>query len=192
MIYALACHFGWKEERRRASTCTLSLNILDSGFSGSESEAGDKSRDSYLLAEEGLKSLTSKDLLALINLRRKRCETFKALVDSPGRFTAGNGINYVCARCGVTSIDNSSWKTLKYRMGAEMERWPAGQTIAGKPFTVEQSKLEEELGLMAWPEADACWEARCPKAECRALNYDRAATLLQIKACLDLLPSEVD
>lgn len=66
-------------------------------------------------------------------------------------------------------------------MFLEMERRPLGDTLG------------VVVGETAdWPEARACWEARCTKPDCGGLNYDRVATLRQIQACVALLPLTVD
>jgi hypothetical protein len=71
-VYALAKHFDWKREAKIASTHTLALNLRDA------------------IHTPILKRISSKDLFPLFNLRRKRRERFKELINSPERFTAGN------------------------------------------------------------------------------------------------------
>ncbi|KIM35439.1 hypothetical protein M413DRAFT_32470 [Hebeloma cylindrosporum] len=161
--YSLATHFDWKEEAKIASTHTLTLNLSDPSYS-------------LILGE-----MSSKDVLPLLDLHQKRRNMFRELLDSPERFAAGNSSAYHCNRCGVTELDNSMWRAFKRAMFLEMERRPLGDTLG----VMEGSTPD-------WPEALACWEAKCAKDDCRALNYDRIATLRQIRACVSLLPSTID
>lgn len=71
-VYALAKHFDWKREAKIASTHTLALDLHDA------------------IHTPILRRISSKDLFALFNLRRKRRERFRELINSPERFTAGN------------------------------------------------------------------------------------------------------
>lgn len=70
--YMLAKHFGWEAEAKLASTHTLTLNLLDS------------------IHTPILDQMSSKDLLPLLNLHRRRRDTFRELLNSPERFAAGN------------------------------------------------------------------------------------------------------
>ncbi|KAF9524560.1 hypothetical protein CPB83DRAFT_606492 [Crepidotus variabilis] len=161
--YVLATHFGWTNEAKLASKYTLSLDLYDP------------------IHDDQLEQLSSKDLLPLLNLHRKRRDMFRELLNSPERFTAGNSTPYHCNRCGVTELENHTWRELKNRMFLEMERRPSGDTLG------------LVIGETAeWPEARACWEAKCSKKDCGGFNYDRVATLRQILACVALLPSTVE
>lgn len=71
-LYILAKHFEWKEEAKLAATQTLRLDLHDPIYAST------------------LERLSSKDLLSLLNLHRKRRDMFKKLLDSPERFAAGN------------------------------------------------------------------------------------------------------
>ncbi|KAG6917640.1 hypothetical protein DXG01_001747 [Tephrocybe rancida] len=71
-LYVLAKHFDWKDEAKLAATQTLKLNLHDPVYAPT------------------LARLSSKDLLPLLSLHRKRRDTFKRLLDSPERFAAGN------------------------------------------------------------------------------------------------------
>jgi len=89
--YALATHFNWKDEAKIASTYTLALNLYDPSHS--------------LIMDE----LSSKDLLPLLNLHRKRRDMFRGLLDSPERFAAGNRYAFskrvlVTANDGIFSV----------------------------------------------------------------------------------------
>ncbi|KAG6839798.1 hypothetical protein C0991_011569 [Blastosporella zonata] len=151
-LYVLAKHFDWKEEAKVAATQTLKLNLHDPVHAPT------------------LTRLSSKDLLTLLNLHRKRRDMFKRLIDSPERFAAGN-----------RQLDNYTWREFKNAMFAEIDRRPLGDTLG-----VASGHSAE------WPEAKACWEAKCAKEGCDGLNYDRIATLRQIRNCIDVLPSTVD
>lgn len=71
-LYAIARHFGWDQEARAMPLYTLTLNLHDPAHS-------------HILT-----SISSKYISPLLDLHRKRKEMFKALLDSPERFTAGN------------------------------------------------------------------------------------------------------
>ncbi|KAG6883547.1 hypothetical protein C0993_005549 [Termitomyces sp. T159_Od127] len=162
-LYVLAKHFEWKEEAKLAATQTLILDLNDP------------------IHAPTLERLSSRDLLPLLNLHRKRRDMFKKLLDSPERFAAGNSFSYHCTRCGVTQLDNYTWREFKNAMFAEFDRRPLGDTLG------------VNVGLSAdWPEAKACWEAKCTKTGCEGLNYDRVATLRQIRNCIDVLPSTIE
>ncbi|KAF8152584.1 hypothetical protein B0H34DRAFT_800984 [Crassisporium funariophilum] len=161
--YSLARHFGWDHEAKLASSHTLSLDLYDP------------------IHANALDHMSSKDLLPLLNLHRKRRDLFRELLNSPERFAAGNSSPYHCNRCGVTELDSHTWRELKTAMFSEMERRPLGDTLG----LVMGDTAE-------WPEAKACWEAKCTKEECGGLNYDRVATLRQIRGCIELLPSTIE
>lgn len=62
---------------------------------------------------------------------------------------------------------------------------------------IEKRPLGDTLGVVAgetadWPEAKACWESQCSKPDCGGLNYDRIATLRQIRTCISLLPTTIE
>ncbi|KAG5643757.1 hypothetical protein DXG03_009692 [Asterophora parasitica] len=162
-LYVLAKHFDWREEAKLASTHTLKLNLHDP------------------VHAPMLARLSSKDLLPLLNLHRKRRDMFKKLIDSPERFAAGNSSPYHCSRCGVTQLDNRTWQEFKNAMFAEIDRRPLGDELGVAP------------GQSAdWSEAKACWEAKCAKEGCGGRNYDRIATLRQIRNCIELLPKTIE
>lgn len=70
--YALSRHYGWDYEAKIASTHTLTLDLYDP------------------VHAHFLDQLSSKDLLLLLNLHRKRRDMFRQLLNSPERFPAGN------------------------------------------------------------------------------------------------------
>ncbi|KAJ4497983.1 hypothetical protein C8R41DRAFT_176492 [Lentinula lateritia] len=57
-----------------------------------------------------------------------------------------------CNNCHAV-IDYYTWRELKYKIILEMDVRPAGDTIL-------------EHGLSEWPEALACWQAKCAQAGC--------------------------
>jgi hypothetical protein len=59
-----------------------------------------------------------------------------------------------------------------------MDKRPAGDTVL-------------DPGLNDWPEAKACWRAKCGKKDCGRLLYDKVETLRVIKQCIDELLSTV-
>lgn len=197
-LYAIASHFGWKAEKKLSSMYTLGLDLLSEEAdnigacrSGHEIARSCSAITRTSSSKEGLARLSSRDLLALFKLRRRRCDIFRSLIDSQDRFTAGNSSHYQCARCGVTPLDNRTWRAFKHAMMMEMDRRPLGDgIIGGKVHGIGGKKCL--LGVIAWPEADACWEARCTKEGCGGFNYDRSATLKQIKSCVDVLPLHVE
>ncbi|KAF8625385.1 hypothetical protein AX17_006865 [Amanita inopinata Kibby_2008] len=42
-----------------------------------------------------------------------------------------------------------------------------------------------------WPEVEACFKAKCPNEQCGAVNYDRTATIKQIRRCVEVLPWKI-
>jgi len=70
--YMIAAHFGWVTEAKLASKYTLTLNLYDS------------------IHATVINQMTSKWLLPLLTLHRKRRDMFKDLLNSPERFSAGN------------------------------------------------------------------------------------------------------
>ncbi|KAF8803233.1 hypothetical protein BYT27DRAFT_7110308 [Phlegmacium glaucopus] len=162
--YALARRYGWNEEAKLASTHTLGLDILDP------------------IHASTIDQMTSKDLIPLLDLHRKRRDKFRDLINSSNLFGAGNSSGpYYCTRCGVTELDNYTWRDYKNALLLELDRCSLGDTVGiGMGDTAE------------WPEAQACWEAKCPKEGCDGLNYDRLATLRQIRVCVELLPFTIE
>lgn len=121
-----------------------------------------------------LQRIPPKPLLTLLNFHRRRRDEFKALIDSQEQFNAGNSNPNHCSGCGH-EVDNHTWRELKTAMVSEMDRRPLGDTLVG-------------MEMDAWPEAVACWGAKCTAKACGKLNYHKNATLADIKRCLDSLP----
>lgn len=46
-------------------------------------------------------------------------------------------------------------------------------------------------GADEWPEARACWDAKCANPQCDRVLYDKALTLSTIKQGIEELPSTV-
>lgn len=70
--YSIAKHFGWGAEAKAASTHTLVLDLCDP------------------IHTPIMELMSSKDLLVLLELHRKRRDLLRDLLDSPERFAAGN------------------------------------------------------------------------------------------------------
>ncbi|KAE9382760.1 hypothetical protein BT96DRAFT_182197 [Gymnopus androsaceus JB14] len=172
-LYAIASHFGWENERSWAAQHTMKLDILQASDVGTL---------------ETLERMSSKDLMSLLNLRHRRREEFRELLDDPDSFSVGNSEETpLCTQCGETPINNRTWKALKEAMVVEMDKRPLGDSILG--FDVDG--IGEEIfegGILTWPEAEACFDAACMKEGCGGLYYDKCATLKQLQACVDDLP----
>lgn len=120
-----------------------------------------------------LERLSSKGLWRLLALHRSRREYLRQrLDDSP--FVSGNPA--LCAQCSGV-IEYYTWRELKYKIVLEMENRPLGDTVS--------------QGLLDWPEAKACWCAKCPNPVCGRLLYDKTETLRAIKESIDKLPNTV-
>lgn len=158
-LYVLATRHGWEEEARIASTYTLTLAVYDESH------------------QTMLQQLPAKDLMALLNLHRRRRDEFKRFVDSDELFNAGNAATFPCPGCGE-NMDNHAWRELKSRMFLEMDQRPLGDTLYG-------------LDMEEWPEAIACWSTKCRKERCGRLNYCKLSTLRDIKDCVARLPSTI-
>jgi len=119
-----------------------------------------------------LRKLCTSAVLDLIHLHRERREGIrKRLNEQP--FVTGSTMAS-CPRCRRT-IDHHTWRELKYKVVLEMDIRPLGDTVLN-------------VGLMDWPEAKACWDAKCPNAECTCVLYDKGETLRLIRECIDNLP----
>ncbi|KAJ7183753.1 hypothetical protein C8R46DRAFT_1308735 [Mycena filopes] len=177
-VYALAAHFGWRREAQLASTHTLALPLplLHASYA------------------PALAALPAPALLALLRLHRTRRAALRALLDSPERFLAGNGQPFYCSACAVTPLENRTWRALKHRIFKEIDARAAGDALALGPGMWDAGEGEGEGGggMGTWAEARACWAAVCVKPGCGAANYDRPATLKQIRACVDGLPKVVE
>ena len=154
-LYAIAMKFGWEEEAQLASTQTLALEIFHETY------------------RSDLERLSSHQLMKLLRLHRARRDEFRIMMDGEGMFEAGNSSRALCTGCSE-ELDNHTWRELKAKMFAEMDRRPLGDTICS-------------LEMEEWPEAGACWEAKCQKVDCGRLNYNKLMTLKDIRSCIDKL-----
>ncbi|KAL0563871.1 hypothetical protein V5O48_018189 [Marasmius crinis-equi] len=111
-LYAIASHFGWEDEIKLSSTCTLDLNLY-----GEENQ-------------EILHRLPPRSLLALMKLHRSRRDTLKAYLDDPEVFHAGNLMSRICDKC-FQEVDNSPWRELKSRIFWEMDKNAKGDAVGG-------------------------------------------------------------
>ncbi|KAJ7863396.1 hypothetical protein B0H13DRAFT_2565279 [Mycena leptocephala] len=165
-VYALAAHFGFRAETALASTHTLSLNLFDPAHA------------------DTLASMPAAAALPLLRLHRARRDALRALLDSPERFLAGNGQPFHCSACAITPLENRTWCALKHRVMREFDVRAGGDALG--------AGMWGEGGMSGWEEAKACWAAVCLKPGCGAANYDRAATIKQIRACVEGLPVVVE
>ncbi|KAF5351728.1 hypothetical protein D9756_007460 [Leucocoprinus leucothites] len=124
--------------------------------------------------QETLQQLPSKALLDLLNLRHRRREQLRSRLDTTP-FVSGATAN--CVRCDSV-IEYHTWRELKYKIVLEMDRRPQGDTVL-------------DPGLNDWPEAKACWRAKCNKKDCVRLLYDKGETFRVIRQCIEELPSTV-
>ncbi|PCH43917.1 hypothetical protein WOLCODRAFT_104404 [Wolfiporia cocos MD-104 SS10] len=121
-----------------------------------------------------LMKLGTPALLSLFALHRARREALRRrLNDAP---FVSDGTDATCSHCG-RQVDYHTWRELKYVIVLEMDVRPLGDTICPR-------------GLMEWPAARACWDARC--ANCDHVLYDKKETLRVIQECIDQLPTAVD
>ncbi|KAK7029517.1 hypothetical protein VNI00_014550 [Paramarasmius palmivorus] len=191
-VYAIACHFEWETERQLAAKHTLQLDLFRSG---GYSDPEDEGEVSYRRNQTTLAGLSSRNLLYLLRLRQHRRDVFRRLLESPARFSAGNSDEFFCSRCGVTKLDNQSWRSLKDALMVEMDRRPLGHRILGKEVDGIGEKTADSRGfggVLSWPEAQPCWEAMCSREGCESLNYDKVATLKQLRICIESLPFDID
>ncbi|KAI6032760.1 hypothetical protein F5J12DRAFT_796243 [Pisolithus orientalis] len=128
-----------------------------------------------LWSEENWKMLRKVDgpaALDLLKLHRSRREGVrKRLEEHP--FVSGSTAA-LCARCRRPT-DHHTWRELKYKIIMEMDHRPLGDTVLN-------------VGLQEWPEAMACWEARCPHDACASVIYDKTETVRLIRDCIESLP----
>ncbi|KAI9452648.1 hypothetical protein BJY52DRAFT_900799 [Lactarius psammicola] len=161
-LYAAACHFGWADDARAASTRSLVLDLH-----------APEHRTALL-------RLRTADLLALFELHHNRRAQFRARLAEPPFLTdaqLGDTTGARCSRCRE-AISYSEWRELRHAMLYELERRPAGDTVLG--------------GLEVWPLAQACWAARCKRTACVSPVYDKALSSKAIKDVLDSLPNAVE
>jgi len=122
-----------------------------------------------------LQRLSTDALLKLFELHHTRREALRDRLNKPPFVASENTSN--CGNCHAP-IDYHTWRELKYRMIQEVELRPLGDTILDK-------------GLSEWPEAKACWLAKCPNRVCARFLYDQEPTMRIIRECVDELPRSV-
>ena len=110
-LYAAACHFGWAEDARTASTRSLTVNLYDP-----------KNRPALL-------RLRTADLLALFELHHERRKQFRQRIAEPPFLTDAQLVEPArCSRCRE-SISYVEWRELRNVMFAELELCPAGDSV---------------------------------------------------------------
>jgi hypothetical protein len=111
-LYAAACHFGWAEDARAASTRSLTLNLYDS------------------VHKPSLLRLRTADLYALFALHRERREQFRARIADAPFLTDAQLVDTStrCSRCR-DPLSYTEWRELRHVMLAELERRPSGDTV---------------------------------------------------------------
>ncbi|KAI0273958.1 hypothetical protein BGY98DRAFT_997698 [Russula aff. rugulosa BPL654] len=161
-LYAAACHFGWAEDARTASTRSLTLNLYDA------------------VHKPSLLRLRTADLYALFTLHNERRVQFRARIADAPFLTDAQLVDTASARCPRCRepLSYVEWRELRHVMLAELERRPAGDTVLS--------------GLEAWPAALACWAAKCKRVSCLSSVYDKALSSKAIKDLLDSLPNAVE
>ncbi|KAK7057440.1 BTB domain-containing protein [Favolaschia claudopus] len=125
---------------------------------------------------QGLRRLSTDALLDLISLHHSRKESLRDRLNKPP-FVASENAASTCGNCNAP-LDYHTWRILKFRMIQEIEIRPLGDTILDK-------------GLVDWPEAKACWLAKCPNRVCARSLYDQEPTMRIIKECIDELPRSI-
>jgi len=163
-LYAAACHFGWAEDARTASTRSLTLNLYDS------------------VHKPSLLRLRTADLYALFALHHERREQFRARISDAPFLTDAQLLDTASARCPGQHcrepLSYVDWRELRYVILAELEHRPSGDTVL--------------TGLEEWPAALACWAVKCKRPSCLRPVYDKALSSKAIKDLLDSLPNAVE
>ncbi|CCL98364.1 uncharacterized protein FIBRA_00359 [Fibroporia radiculosa] len=121
-----------------------------------------------------LQKLGTAALLSLFELHHSRREALRRRLDDPPFVNDGGDTS--CSHCGCI-VDYHTWRELKYVIILEMDVRPLGDTVCNH-------------GLLEWPAARACWDARC--TNCERVLYDKKETLRVIRECIDFLPTTVD
>ncbi|THV06722.1 hypothetical protein K435DRAFT_644613 [Dendrothele bispora CBS 962.96] len=121
-----------------------------------------------------LSKLSTSALLKLIDLHHSRREGLRQRLNDPPFVSGGVA---TCAACHHP-IDYHTWRELKYKIILEMDCRPLGDTVL-------------DAGLSNWPEALACWQAKCPDASCSRFLYDQTETVRVIRECVEQLPKTI-
>ncbi|KAF5388797.1 hypothetical protein D9757_005653 [Collybiopsis confluens] len=118
-----------------------------------------------------LLKLSTSALLRLFDLHRVRREGLRQRLNDPPFVNGGLA---TCNNCNAV-IDYHTWRELKYKIIFEMDVRPLGDSIL-------------DSGLLEWPEALTCWQAKCAQAGCSRSLYDKGETLRVIRECIEKLP----
>lgn len=102
-----------------------------------------------------LQNLSTAALLDIFQLHRDRREGLRMRLDDPPFVGGGTA---VCIACG-SQIDYHTWRELKYKIILEMDVRPLGDTVVNS-------------GLLDWPEAKACWDAKVICIDGQNFIYD--------------------
>ncbi|KAF7315279.1 BTB domain-containing protein [Mycena indigotica] len=124
-----------------------------------------------------LRRLSTDALLNLLELHHSRKEALRDRLNKPPFVPSDNISPTQCNACHC-SIDYHTWRELKYRIVSEMEVRPAGDSIVN-------------IGLTDWPEAKACWTAKCTNRACNRALYDELPTRDIIRQVIDELPKSL-
>ncbi|KAI9510078.1 hypothetical protein F5148DRAFT_1274928 [Russula earlei] len=161
-LYAAACHFGWAEDVRTASTRSLAVDLY------------------HPSNRAALLRLRTSDLLALFELHHARREQFRERIAQPPFLTdaqLGDPATARCSRCREP-ISHVEWRELRHKMIGELERCASGNSVLA--------------GLEEWQVAQACWAVKCKKINCQSPVYDKASTSKAIKDVMESLPNAVE
>ncbi|KAF9219539.1 hypothetical protein BS17DRAFT_788976 [Gyrodon lividus] len=121
---------------------------------------------------EMLAKIDVRPALDLLKLHRVRREGLRKRLDEHP--FVGGGVIALCTRCR-RPIDHHTWRELKYKVIMEMDTRPLGDVVV-------------DIGLTEWPEAKACWDAKCPNLECETMLYHKTETMRVIRECIESLP----
>ncbi|KAJ7690649.1 hypothetical protein B0H17DRAFT_982909 [Mycena rosella] len=122
-----------------------------------------------------LQRLSTEALLNLFELHHIRKEALRDRLNKPPFVASEN--SSTCGNCHAP-INYHTWRELKYRMIQEVEIRPLGDSIL-------------DSGLAEWPEAKACWLAKCSNRVCARSLYDQEPTMRIIRECIDELPRSI-
>jgi hypothetical protein len=121
-----------------------------------------------------LQRLATDAVLNLFELHRTRREGLRQRLNEPPFVSGGTAS---CIECHEL-VDYHTWRELKYKIVMEMDVRPLGDTVVNQ-------------GLVGWPEAQACWNAKCPNGSCGRSLYDKTETLRVVCECIDRLPDSI-
>lgn len=122
-----------------------------------------------------LQRLGTEAILNLFELHRSRREGLRARLNQPP-FIEGRVRPCGAPHC-ASPVDYHHWRELKYKIILEMDVRPLGDTIS--------------IGLNEWPEASACWGAKCSNVKCGHILYDKTETLRVMQECIQDLPCRI-